>query len=172
MPDALFTQYALPDDPDLDAFDSGIEEVNDYFRSRRWFNAAKGKAAPPTYQFQTHEGGDVVGYAAVSFRNCGHPDDAAGERAKYLMVYVVGLHARFQGRENPRASGDSFAVSMFRVLDQFARDKTGCVGLYLWVRSDNDRAIAFYRKVGFDDDPAGPVQRDDNVPHLTLRKLL
>jgi ribosomal protein S18 acetylase RimI-like enzyme len=58
------------------------------------------------------------------------------------------------------------------VLERFAIDKTGCRGLYLWVRADNDRAIAFYRKCGFVDDPAGPVQRDDGAPHLSMRKLL
>jgi GNAT superfamily N-acetyltransferase len=171
LSDALFIRFALPDDPDLDLFESGVEEVDSYFRSRQWFNAEKGKAAPPTYQFLTEEGGEVVGYAAVAFRNCPHPDDAAAERAKYLAVYVTGVHQRFQGQKNPRAPGESFAASMFRQLEQFARDKAGCVGLFLWVRADNDRAIAFYRKVGFVDDPAGPVQRDDGAPHLSMRRL-
>ncbi|MEZ4461501.1 MAG: GNAT family N-acetyltransferase [bacterium] len=48
----------------------------------------------------------------------------------------------------------------------------GCVGLALWVRSDNNRAIAFYEKVGFERDPTGPVSRDDGVPHLTMRKAV
>ena len=172
MSDALYIQFALPDDPDLDGFTSGIEEVDAYFRSRQWFNAAKGKVSPPTYQFLTTDGGGVVGYAAVSFRKCPHPDDASAEKAKYLAVYAVGLHKRFHGQKNPRAPDESFAESMFRALEGFARDKTDCVGLYLWVRADNDRAIGFYRKFGFREDPGGPVQRDDIVPHLTMRKLL
>ncbi len=172
MSDALYIQFALPDHPDLDGFASGMDEVDWYFRSRQWFNAAKGKASPPTYQFLTANGGDVVGYAAVSFRECGHPEDASEEKAKYLAVYAAGLYSRFQGQKNPRAPDESFAESMFRVLEGFARDKTDCVGLYLWVRADNDRAIGFYRKFGFREDPGGLVQRDDKVPHLTMRKLL
>lgn len=149
-----------------------MPEVDTYFRSRQWFNVVKGVAAPPTYQFLTAEDGEVVGYAAVAFRNGDHPHDGSGNRARYLMVYVAGVHARFQGCENPNAPGESFAVSIFRVLEGFARDKQGCVGVSLWVRTDNPRAVAFYRKMGFEPDPAGPVQRDEGAPHLTMRKLL
>ena len=172
LPSALFTRFALPDDPDLDAFDSGVAEVDAYFRSRQWFNVAKGVAAPPTYQFLTDEGGEVVGYAAVVFRNAEHPHDRSDDRARYLVIYVTGVHERFQGRENPRAAGETYAVLMFRVLEGFARAKAGCVGMSLWVRADNARAIASYQKVGFVDDPGGPVQRHGGAPHLTMRKPL
>ena len=168
----LYTRFALPDDPDLDTFASGVPEVDAYFRSRQWFNVEKERAAPPTYQFLTAQDGEVVGYAAVAFRNCDHPHDGAGTRSRYLMVYVAGVHSRFQGAENPNAPGESFAVSIFRVLEGFALKKQGCVGLTLWVRTDNPRAIAFYEKIGFAADPAGPVQRDAGAPHLTMRKLL
>lgn len=46
---SLHARFALPDDPDLDAFDSGVSEVDAYFRSRQWFNVGKGLASPPTY---------------------------------------------------------------------------------------------------------------------------
>ena len=107
----------------------------------------------------------------MTFRNCAHPDDGSASKAKYLAIYVTGVHRHFHGEKNPRAPEESFAVSVFRQLEQFAQDKAGCVGLFLWVRADNDRAIGFYRKVGFVDDPAGPVQRDEGAPHLTMRKL-
>ena len=149
-----------------------MPEVDAYFRSRQWFNVAKDVATPPTYQFLTAQEGEVVGYAAVAFRNCDHPHNGAATRSRYLMVYVAGVHTRFQGRENPNAPGESFAVSMFRVLEGFTQNKQGCVGLTLWVRTDNPRAVAFYRKLGFETDPGGPVQRDEGAPHLTMRKLL
>jgi len=169
---SLHTRLALPDDPDLDGFYSGVPEVDGYFRDRRWFNAGKGIAAPPTYQFLTEEDGHVVGYAAVAFRNADHPRDGVGERARYLMVYVAGVHRQFQGQSNPRAPGETFAASIFQVLEHFARGREGCVGLVLWVRVDNLRAVAFYQKFGFVADPGGPVQRDQGSPHLTMRKLI
>ncbi len=171
MPGTLFYEYALPDDPDLDRFDSGEEEVNTFFRSRRWFNAEKGLAAPPTYVFRTERGGPVVGYAAVSFRNAEHPNDRSATRAKYLMVYVVGVNRSYQGQRNPFAPGETFAASIFAVIEEFAAAKAGCVGMSLWVRSINVRAIRFYEKAGFLADPSGPVERDAGAPHLTMRKL-
>jgi GNAT superfamily N-acetyltransferase len=167
----LFYEYALPDDPELDRFDSGEDEVNAYFRSRRWFNAEKGQAAPPTYAFRTEEGGPVVGYAAVSFRNAEHPDDRSATRAKYLMVYVVGVNRPYQGRRNPVAPDETYAASIFGVIQGFVASKAGCVGVCLWVRSTNARAIHFYEKAGFVADPSGPVERDSGAPHLTMRKL-
>lgn len=172
MSGTLFYEYALPDDPELDRFDSGEEEVNAYFRSRRWFNAEKGQAAPPTYVFRTEQGGPVVGYAAVSFRNAEHPDDRSATRAKVLMVYVVGVNRPYQGQRNPRAPDQTFAASIFGVIEGFAASKMGCVGMSLWVRSTNTRAIRFYEKAGFAADPSGPLQRDTGAPHLTMRKLL
>lgn len=172
MPGTLFYELALPDDPELDRFDSGEEEVDAYFRSRRWFNAERGGAAPPTYVFRTEAAGPVVGYAAVSFRNAEHPDDRSSSRAKYLMIYVVGVNRPYQGQRNPLAPGETFAASIFLVVEGFAASKAGCAGLCLWVRSNNTRAIRFYEKMGFVADPAGPVQRGAGAPHLTMRKLL
>ena len=165
-------RFALPDDPDLDAFASGNEEVDAYFRTRQWFNVAKGVSAPPTYQFLTEVDGEVVGYASVAFRKSDHPFDGADERALYLLIYVIGVHTRFQGQRNPKGSNESCAASMFLMLANLARARDGCVGLGLWVREDNERAIAFYRKAGFEPDPGGAMQRDGGVPHLTMRALL
>lgn len=88
------------------------------------------------------------------------------------MVYVTGVHTRFQGAKNPRRPDESFAQSMFAILDDLAQSKAGSVGMCLWVRADNVRAIRFYQKVGFVADPGGHVQRDEGAPHLTMRKLL
>lgn len=61
---------------------------------------------------------------------------------------------------------------MFRVIEGFARNAERCVGLSLRVRTDNPRAMAFYRKMGFVPDPGGPLKRDSGAPHLSMRKPL
>ena len=167
----LAVGFADPIDPALDSFESGVAEVDDYFQSRQWFDISKDRPSPPTYRFET-AGGQVVGYAAVGFRNCPHDRDSAITKGKYLVVYAAGVDQQFHGVVNESVPGESLAVSIFRVLEQFALDKEGCVGLYLWVRSDNERAIRFYEKFGFSADPDGPQRRDERTPHLTMRKLL
>jgi hypothetical protein len=113
-----------------------------------------------------------VGYAAVSFRNIEHPHDRSPSRAKYLMVNVVGVNCPYQGQRNPLAPDETFAASIFRIIEGFAASKAGCVGICLWVRSNNARAIRFYEKMGFVADPSGPVQRDAGASHLTMRMHL
>ena len=172
LADQLAHRLALPDDPDLDDFSSGVTEVDSYFRGRRWFSAKKGEASPPTFQFYLRGSGEVVGYASVTTRRCAHPQDDSQETARYLAIYVVGLHQRFQGQSRPGKHGESIAAAMFARLERMARETDGCVGLYLWVRVDNERAVAFYRKLGFIEDAGGPVLRDEGPAHLTMRKLL
>lgn len=172
MTTAIHIQHALPNDPDLDALDSGNAEVDRYFRCRSWFDVAKGRAAPATYQFRTRPGGAVVGYAAAAFRNQAHPTDNGAERARYLVIYALGVHRHFQGVGNPAVPGERYATTMMRDLVDLARQKPDCVGVSLWVREDNARAIAFYRRNGFVSDPAGPVARDGGSRHLTMRLLL
>lgn len=171
MPTAIHIQHALPSDPDIDALDSGIAEVDGYFQSRAWFDTRKGKASPATYQFRTRPGGAIVGYAAAAFRNQSHPTDADTERARYLVIYALGVHRHFQGVENPAAPGKRYAATIMESLEELARDRADCVGLSLWVREDNPRAVAFYERCGFIADPAGPVARDEGPRHLTMRLL-
>ena len=170
MKDELTFRFTLPSDEDLDDFESGVDEVDDYFRKRQWFNEGKDKAAPPTYTFFS-EDGDRIGYAAVAFRRYPHPNDNADEKNQYLVIYVVGVDRAFRGKFNARL-GETFAKSIFRTLTRFAEEKEECAGLSLWVRTDNERAIAFYKKGGFVADETGPVERDDGAPHLTMRKIL
>lgn len=172
MHGALFTEFAMPDEPGLDAFTSGDPEVDAWFRSRRWFNAGKGVQSPPTYAFRAAKGGQTVGYASVGFRRVEHPDDRADARRRYLTIYAVGVNGAFQGARDPLCPERSYAESLFSVLVGLAAANDACVGLYLWVRANNPRAIRFYEKIGFSPDPAGPVPRDQGAPHLTMRKLL
>lgn len=164
--------YAMPDDPNLDSFQSGDEEVDAFFISRKWYSTEKKKTSPPTYVFHTQEGGETIGYAAVSYQNAGHPYEVSSTRARYLTVYAVGLNIRFQGVKNPQFPDETYAASIFREIERMAREKPDCIGISLWVRITNERAIRFYQKVGFVADPAGPVQRDHagGAAHLTMRK--
>ena len=143
-----------------------------YFRSRAWFDVGQDKASPPTYEFLTEVDGDVVGYCAAAFRNYAHPSDRSELRRKYLVIYAIGVDLAFQGCRNTRAPQETYAESILGILYGFATDKNECVGLGLWVRANNTRAIAFYQKGGFIPDPHGPMQRDGGTPHLTMRKLL
>lgn len=171
MPPGLHVELALPTDPDLDRLDSGVAEVDRYFRSRAWFDTRKGKASPATYQLRTELGGPVVGYVAAAFRRQAHPTDDSEDRARVLVIYALGLHREFQGRPNPADGHRRYSTSAMRALEELAGQRADCVGLSLWVREDNPRAIAFYRRVGFAADPAGPVQRDGGARHLTMRRL-
>jgi len=172
MAGKVFYEFALPDDPFLDRFSSGYETTDHYFRSRQWFKFDKNRSSPPTYVFRVHKGGPVVGYCAIDFGKQPHPDDASEDKARFLVIYMIGVDDAFQGTQNPLATGQTYAASIMAVLEDIARAKQRCVGLSLWVRSTNQVAIAFYRKVGFTADPGGPSQRDEGDPILTMRKIL
>jgi ribosomal protein S18 acetylase RimI-like enzyme len=113
-----------------------------------------------------------VGYCAYDFRKQPHPDKASEAMARYLVIYMIGVHQAFQRTQNPLAPGQTYAASIMAVLEDIARAKQSCVGLSLWVRSTNEAAIGLYRKVGFTADPGGPSQRDEGDPILTMRKML
>ena len=166
-----------PDDPDLDEFACGTspeaKEVSEYFRSRRWFDHARRQARPPVYQFGTRD--VIIWYAAVAFANRPHPDNLAALKARYLVIYVLGVHDAHQGKANPLSpiAGERYATTVMRALDEhLSRQKPDCVGLYLHVRQGNDRAIQFYRRLGFVDDPVGPIApAEGGTPQLVMRKL-
>lgn len=172
MVQGIFVELAVPDDPFLDVFCCGQARIDDYFRSREWFAEQSRGGSLTTYVFRAGETGPVVGYAAVSFRNQPHPDDASSSKAKVLVISMLGVDRAFQGQSNPLARDQSYAASVIAHLEALARSKLSCVALKLWVRSANARAIGFYAKVGFVKDPAGPFQQDDGDPMLTMRKFL
>jgi ribosomal protein S18 acetylase RimI-like enzyme len=172
MGEEIFFEFAIPDDTFLDRLSSGYERTDRYFRNREWFRSDKGRSSPPTYVFRVAEGGPVVGYCALDFGKQPHPDDASEAKARYLVIYMIGVDQAFQRTQNPLAPGQTYAASIIAVLEDIARAKQSCVGLSLWVRSTNEVAMAFYRKVGFAEDPGGPSQRDGGDPILTMRKIL
>ena len=172
MAQGIFVERAEPDDPFLDVFCSGQARVDQYFQTREWFAEQSKGGSLTTYVFRAAEAGGVVGYAAVSFRNQPHPDDASDSNAKVLVISMLGVDQAFQGQTNPFSAGQSYACSIMGYLEEQARSKASCVALKLWVRSTNVRAIGFYTKVGFVTDPVGPFQRDDGDPVLTMRKFL
>ena len=172
MAQGVFVELAVPDDSFLDIFCCGQARVDQYFRTREWLAEKSKGGSLTTYVFRAGEAGPVVGYAAVSFRNQPHPDDASSSKAKVLVVSMLGVDQAFQGQMNPSADDQSYAASVMADLEERARSKANCVALKLWVRSTNARAIGFYTKVGFVTDPAGLFQLDDGDPMLTMRKFL
>lgn len=164
----LVVAHALPDDPALDAFASGDVEVDRYFHSRQWFNTARKQASPPTFALRAPEGA-LVGLVTVGFRRAPWPTDTSWQ-ARTLTVYAIGVDRAYQGQRNPLAPEETYAASVMAVVERMAREKVDCLGLALWVREANARAISFYRRCGFVGDPGGAVQRDDKAPHWTMRK--
>lgn len=169
MASTIHAELADPADAAVDAFECGDGEVNHYFTSRSWFR--DGKLSPPmTYQFRTTSGGPIVGYAAVAPKNTPHPSDGDVGKAKYLVIYAVGVNMPFQGALFQETPKETYAAAIFRFLE--GKRPANCVGLSLWVRDNNTQAIAFYKKFGFVADPTGPTVRDESgAPHLTMRKL-
>jgi len=170
---ALGYRVTSPDDADLDAFDAGksteAREVTHYFKSRQWFDIAKSVARPPTYQFGTAN--DIVGYVATAFANKPHPREDSEARARYLVMYVLGIHRRFQGQQHAE-SGERYSTTILRALEtDFAPKKSACVGIYLRVRTTNTPAIHFYERMGFSADPNLVGGTPDEAPQLVMRKL-
>ena len=172
MAQGIFVELAVPDDSFLDIFCSGQERVDQYFHTREWLAEKSKGGSLTTYVFRAGEAGPVVGYAAVSFRNQPHPDDASSSKAKVLVISMLGVDQAFQGQMNPSTKDQSYAASVMADLEERARSKANCVALKLWVRSTNAKAINFYTKVGFVTDPVGHFQMDDGDPMLTMRKFL
>jgi hypothetical protein len=112
----IFFEFALPTDPFLDQFSSGYQVTDNYFRNREWFKAEKGCSSPPTYVFRVAEAGPVVGYSAVAFRKQPHPDNASDTKARYLVIYMIGVDQEFQGTPNPLAPGKTYAASVMAGL--------------------------------------------------------
>jgi len=110
MAGKIFYEFALPDDPFLDRFTSGYETTDSYFRSRRWFKAERGRSSPPTYAFRTAEGGPIVGYCAFDFRKQPHPDSASTTKARYLVIYMIGVDRAFHGTKNPLTPKQTYAL--------------------------------------------------------------
>lgn len=164
----LAVEHALPDDPAIDTFTSGDVEVDAYFHSRQWFHAASKQASPPTFALRSQEGG-LVTLVTVGFRRAPWPADTSWQ-ARTLTVYALGVGLEFQGQRNPMAPEETYAASVTAVVERMGREKADCLGLALWVREGNARAIAFYRRCGFVGDPGGAVQRDEGAAHLTMRK--
>lgn len=103
MAQEIFIELAVPDDSFLDVFCCGYERVDRYFRSRDWFAERCKGGSLTTYAVRVSEGGAVVGYCSVSFRNQPHPDDRSTSKAKVLVISMLGVDKAFQGQ---RDAGD------------------------------------------------------------------
>ncbi len=163
-PASIVTRWADPTAEAVDAFDCGDTEVNAFFRTRRWFS--DGKLSPPTYEFVVN--GSTVGFAAVDERKVEHPSDSATEKMKYLVIFAFGINTQFHGKRLGGPSTGTYAVAALQFVESLLKPKH--VGLTLWVRANNARAIACYKKFGFVADPGGARARGEGAPHLSMRK--
>ncbi|MFT4976022.1 MAG: ribosomal protein S18 acetylase RimI-like enzyme [Myxococcota bacterium] len=175
LPDeSLYFRMADPRDTDIDDFDCGSSpealEVSSYFKGRQWFDYSKEKSKPPTWQLGTRD--EIIGYLSISHGNRPHPDNNSTTKARYLTIYVVGIHKQFQGRINPTAlTPERYAATIYRSCeDFFAKIRPDCVGLRLEVRTNNVRAIQSYQKYGFMNDPGGPIIKNGKST-VVMRKI-
>jgi len=85
---------------------------------------------------------------------------------RFFGIFGLPFQAEYLNQPGPKTPGQVIAI------EGIALARVGCVGLCLWVRSANIRAIRFYKKTEFAMDPTGPVQRDGGPPHASMRKRL
>ena len=102
----LSVQLARMEDPDLQTFDSGVEEVNRYFSEGRWFDRKKGLPTLPTYRFAL-AAGDCVGFASGALRTVEFPE-GSGLRGKFPVVSAGGVVKGLIGEKVP-GSANSYA---------------------------------------------------------------
>lgn len=160
---------ASPTDEALDSFDCGDDEVNEHFRKRRFFDE-KWTPTSRGYKFQD-ESASCVGFMHLSFARAPLRDEAS-DTGRFLVVFAFGVGLPFQGQTDPTdPDGRRFAAVLMGEAVKFAKAKKDCLGVSLWVRANNHRAIKFYERAGFVGDPDGPRQRADGCPHLTMRLM-
>lgn len=161
---------ASPTDEALDSFDCGDEEVTKHFRERRYFDA-KRKPHSGGYKFVDMNG------AAAGFMHLNPSKrlirDDCEEYGRFMVVFAFGVSLPFQGQVDPGdPAGRRFAEVLMGEAVRLAQQKEGCIGLHLWVRANNRRAINFYQRLGFAGDPGGPAKRGEGEPYLTMRRML
>jgi len=140
-------------------FDCGpgwwAEEITEYVRAKSWVDH---RVIVP---LEFGLAGKSVGFAFLVLGPKRHPDASSSTKAMYQMVVIAGIDKQFQGTEDPdappRAPGDkrrqNLSVTMFRGIEEYSRGRPEQpVGLWLQVRVENERAIGFYRKIGFEPD--------------------
>lgn len=148
--------HAAPDDAWIDELDLGdgefAEEPTAFFRSRRWFQVhekkEKDKRKPPTFVVVADVDGrpTKIGMVAMTRRKVAR---AGGDVVPVLSIEVMGIHRPFQGRGVDAGRGPTLASLLMAHLREHAVGMD-LPGIALLVRAENAKAIAYYRKCGFE----------------------
>jgi GNAT superfamily N-acetyltransferase len=102
--------------------------------------------------YSTPEDG-IVGYGSLGGREWRYPNSTKSPRMRINTIPFVGIQWAFQGQ--PRGESETkFFVQIMGHLALEARKHTDRFPLLgLFVRPENQRAIAAYRKIGFEEFP-------------------
>jgi ribosomal protein S18 acetylase RimI-like enzyme len=169
----LYYRVADPADERLDSFDLGstdcAQEEARYFLARGWTGAMDGRECTC---LQLVTGGEhVVGYIAFQVVSKAHPTSRSRTDSDYLFPYHLWIAPTHQGVDDmdsiepARWSGETL-----RLVETIART-TGCAGVYLNVREDNEPAIKLYRRFEYIDD-GGYTSKVTGHAMRRMRKIL
>lgn len=154
---SLMYRYADPKDPFVTDFSCGssdyAREVNRYFRRAAWITSSK---ATTVLQFGFAEDPDVA-LAALRLRGSD------------LIILVLGISSRWQGRRDPAPPNSAISQSVLLCLAHVAQLQDAA-RLVLRVRQGNRRARAVYARAGFT--ASRMVERVQGEPTIELFKIL
>ncbi|GLW56049.1 GNAT family N-acetyltransferase [Kitasatospora phosalacinea] len=125
----------------LDTYDNAAAKPDEHWRAR----AAGSRGETVTQQFVAERAdGGWDGSVTVLIERAGH-EDVMGVPVEVDQAHLVGVFVR------PEQRGTGLAGALFDAAIAFARglDEPVVSRIRLYVHQDNQRAEAFYRKVGF-----------------------
>jgi ribosomal protein S18 acetylase RimI-like enzyme len=123
---------ALKDSPlaFVEQYDAAAARGDRYWQDR----VARSATGPTSCTFVAIHAGRFIGKASCFVE----PDIT-----EYRSVHVVGVYV------TPRFRGQPVAETLMMAILRWAREEAGAARIRLFVMESNDRAAAFYRRVGF-----------------------
>ena len=128
-------------------------------RDHRLFSSAFEHVTPEGHQHWFDRVRTAIDGASLAVRPSDH-EDLLG-LAQLLAIHPVHRHAELRIKLSPGQTGKGFGTEAVRQLCRFGFDDLNLQRIYLYVFSDNARAIASYGKVGFEQE--GVLRRHAHV---------